>query len=222
MDYFEITLRGMRKVLDLCGEDTYRAYIDDCIEGYSAKGDVGLLMKGFSPKGVFADFHFENTVFPTEEKRFWTEQLFGGLVAMSVQLARFKAEHTPFDITFIREHFGHPAEIIEGSVCAGCGLKTITALDIDRYVTMPVIAEAIVEGIDRGDLEARVVQITDLSYPKLKYERDDASVRAINTDISVSSGRTRPTVCLRCGGKNIKTVKFLKSLRKKEFVMLSK
>ena len=79
MDYFEITLRGMRKVLDLCGEDTYRAYIDDCIEGYSAKGDVGLLMKGFSPKGVFADFHFENTVFLTEEKRFWTEQLFGGL-----------------------------------------------------------------------------------------------------------------------------------------------
>ncbi len=222
MNFYELTLETLIQVLTDSSEDLKASYLSDCLSRWKSRSDVDYFIRGFSDKGVFADFHFANSTFSSEEQRFWTQQLFGGLVAMAMQLARFHKEKKPISIGFIRQNFGHQAEVIHGTVCQDCGARLVNALDIDRYITMPVISEAIVEGLDHDDLKKRAAEVMALTYPRLGSEREKAKLRAANTNITVSSDRKPQTMCFRCGSKNLKTNRFLKSLRKNEFVMLSK
>lgn len=221
MNFYEITLRAMHKLLTDCGEQEYAACIADCLEQWTSNADMAPLLQAFSKKGKFAHFAFEHTVFPTEERNYWTQQLFGGLTAMAMQLAKFAGEGKSVDIRFIRQHFGYPAEMITGSMCADCQSRQISMADIDRYISMQVISAAIVDGLEAGDLTKATEEIMQVKWKDIKALRDKAQLRALNTNVDVSSGRMPMTVCMKCGGKNIRPCRFLKSVKELVFVPLS-
>lgn len=221
MNYYEITIRAMEKLLSDCREDKYAAYISDCVGRWQSSRDVNCFLRGFSENGLFAEFAFQQTEFSSAENRFWTQQLFGGLTAMAMQLARFYSERRKIDIAFIRKYFGHPAEVIEGSMCESCGAKQINAADIDRYISMEVISGAIADGLEAGDLNGITGEIMNARHRYITAGRENARLRALNTGVDVCSDIRPMTVCIRCGSRKIKTCRFLKSLKKTEFVALS-
>lgn len=222
MKFFEISVRAMENILKECGETSYADYISDCLLKWSASSDTEYFLKGFSKGGKFERFDFSDTKFESEEQKYWITQYFGGLVAMAVQLAKFEREGKNISLDFIRRNFGHQAEVISGVICENCKTKYINMSDIDRYITMPVISGAIIEGLEKGELTDITQQIMNLSYKKLSKERDEAKLRAANTSIDVSSDRTAIAICLKCGGKNFKRCRFLKSLKKNSFVALTR
>ncbi len=222
MKFYEISVRAMEKVLRDCGEDSYADYISECLVKWTASSDTEHFLKAFSKGGKFDKFNFDKVKFESEEKKYWTSQYFGGLVAMAMQLAKFERDGRNVSIDFIKSNFGHQAEVISGSMCGNCKTKYINMADIDRYVTIPVVSGAIIEGLEKGDLIDITEQVMNLSYKRLSKERDEARLRAANTNIDVSSGRTPISICLKCGGKNIGKCRFLKSLKKNSFVALTR
>lgn len=222
MNYYEMSLVAMKKILDDCGEGRYSAFVGDCITDWKKKKNTDRLTKGFSKGGLFESFSFRKSDFDSPEKEFWTNQCFGAMVAMTMQLARF--EHSGRDITidFIRKNFGHPAEVISGSKCTDCGRKELNMEDIDKYITSPVVAKAVVDGLENGDLNENLDKVISLEYDYLLSERENAIARAMNTNVSVSNTRDALTVCKNCGGKNIVKCRFLKSLKTNTFVALSR
>ena len=222
MKFYETSIKAMEKVLKDTKEDFYADYISECIQKWESSKDTTYFIKGFSKKGRFENFTFQNTAFPSEESRYWTQQYFGGLVAMAMQLAKFINEGKTIDIDFIKKNFGHQAEVISGSVCSSCGTKQFSMADIDKCVTIPVISGGIIEGLEKEDLTDITEQIMNCTYGRLVKEREQAKERAANTNVSVSSSRTAMTVCTKCGGKNISKCRFLKSLKKNAFVALSR
>lgn len=221
MQFYETTLKAMHKLLSDCGEQPYADYLADCLVQWREHADTSPFLKGFSQKGIFEHFSFEHTRFPSAESNYWTQQLFGGLTAMAMQLARFENEGKKIDIGFIRKHFGHPAEVISGSRCEDCGTKQICQADIDRYISMQVISTAIADGLEAGNLTRTVEQIMQVTDREIITLRERSRLRAANTGVNVSSGRTPMAVCTKCGGKNIRSCRFLKSLREPKFVELS-
>lgn len=222
MNFFETSAKGMEKVLRECKEDYYADYIAESLEKWTENKDTSYFIQGFSKKGRFENFSFQNTVFATPEREYWTHQYFGGLVAMALQLAKFEREGKTISIDFIKQHFGHPAEVISGTLCTDCGAREFSMLDIDRYITSPVISGAIIAGLEKGDLSEITEQIMTVSYVPLFVQREQASLRASNSNVSVSSAREPAKVCLKCGGKNIQKCRYLKSLKKMSFVALNK
>ncbi len=222
MDFYLITLEGMKKLLSDCSEELNASYIADCIDKWNDSKDVDYFLKGFSEKGVFAGFNFAHTDFESEEKKFWVQQLFGGLVAMAMQLAKFQKQGRTVSIAFIRQNFGHRAEVIRGAECEDCRYRQINSLDIDRYIVLPVVSTAIVNGLDNNDLNNEIDKLVSLKSAHMRSESDNAKLRASNTDIVVVEGRQPLTVCPRCGSKKIKSRRFLKSLKNNSFVALSK
>ena len=222
MKFYETSIKAMEKVLRDTKEDFYADYIKECIQKWESSNDTSCFTKGFSKKGRFENFTFQTTEFSSEENRYWTQQYFGGLVAMAMQLAKFITEGKTIDIGFIKKNFGHQAEVISGSVCTDCGTKQFSMSDIDRYITIPVISGGIIEGLEKEDLTDITEQIMNCTYDRLVKEREQAKERAANSNVSVSSSREPMTICTKCGGKSISKCRFLKSLKKNTFVALSR
>ncbi len=222
MNYYEMSLEAMKKILDDAGEGRYSAFIGDCITDWKKKKNTDRLMKGFLKGGLFEGFSFRKSDFDSAEKEFWTVQCFSAMAAMTMQLARF--EHSGQDITieFMRRNFGHPAEVISGSKCSDCGKKELNMEDIDKYITTPVVAKAVVDGLESGRLIENLDEVISEKYDYLKSEREKALARAMNTNIPVSNERGALSVCKNCGGKNIVKCRFLKSLKTNTFVALSR
>ena len=220
MNNYESTLKGIKLVLANCGETDHENFLDDCINEWTSFGGTDLFVKGFSKNGRFEGFTFSETAFDDEEHRFWTTQLFGALVSMAMQLARFIKAGREMPIEYMRKNFGHPAEMISGVRCKDCGAKEINMADVDKYVTPSVISRAIIDGFEDNKLEENIRAILDLSSNYLSTERNDARTRALNTNVSVSSDRTPPAICRHCGSSGLERCRFLKSLKKPVFVAL--
>ena len=139
MTYYEQTLTQMKRLLDDCKEHRYASFLADCLTDYADSKDVARFQKGFSGSGIFENFSFRDSDFDDPALAFWTVQLFGGLTAMAIQLAKFEVANRSMDIPFMRKHFGHPAEVIGGMKCRQCGKRFINAMDIAKYITPPVI-----------------------------------------------------------------------------------
>lgn len=222
MHYFESTLTAMKKLLDMGKEYRYAVFLGDCIADYQNNKSTDRFRKGFSQGGLFESFAFRPSDFDTEEQLFWATQLFGGMVAMAAQLARFESSGRVITIDFMRKHFGHPAEVVSGSKCGGCGYKEITAADIDRYITPPVVAAVIVDGLEEGSLLQKTEELINGMPALREKERAEAKERAANTGIAVSDGRAVMKRCPSCGGTDIVKCRFLKSLKTRGFVALSR
>ena len=106
MKFYETSIKAMEKVLRDTKEDFYADYIKECIQKWESSKDTSYFTKGFSKKGRFENFTFQTTEFSSEENRYWTQQYFGGLVAMAMQLAKFITEGKTIDIGFIKKNFG--------------------------------------------------------------------------------------------------------------------
>lgn len=222
MNYYETSLAAMKKLLDDCGEGRYSAFVSDCISDWKKSKNTDRFLKGFSKGGLFDSFSFRKSDFDSEEKEFWTVQVFGAMVAMATQLARFEHSGREITIDYIRRNFGHPAEVISGSKCAVCGKKEINMADIDKYITPPVVSKAVVDGLEFGNLSEKLDELISLRSEHLASEREKAIARAMNTNIPVSDTREALTVCKNCGGRDIVKCRFLKSLKANTFVALSR
>ncbi len=221
MNYYESSINAIKQVLSSCKETEYAEYIDECIREWDRTRDTDLFVKGFSKNGKFEKFLISNGEFADDEHLFWATQVFGGLVAMAMQLARFIKAGREMPISYMRKNFGHPAEVVSGLRCKNCGAKEINIADIDKYITPSVISRAIIDGFEQDCLEKNVSEILDISSDYIKSERDNAKERALNTGVSVSDNRVPSTICRKCGCKELNKCRFLKSLKKQMFVALS-
>lgn len=221
MEFYRITLEGMKKLLNDCNKTSYADMIAYCIEKWDTNKDIAFFLSSFSEKGAFKNFRFEESDFSSAEEFFWTNQLFSALVAMAIELARASKAGKSYNIDFIRKHFGHDAQIIHGSLCKNCGSRQINAQNVDEYISAPIISKRVVDGLESGSLDENIEAIMTLSAPEIQRERERTKTRIINSSIPFSHGRTDMTFCLLCGGKDIGKCKFLKSLKELVFVPLS-
>lgn len=222
MDFYRITLEGMKKLLDDCNKKSYSDMIEYSLEKWNSRKDTNFFVTLFSEKGSFQELTFDVSEFSSQEKLFWTQQLFSALAAMAIQLADFIKHKKSCDINFIRTHFGHPAQMISGSACANCGARQINIDDVDRYISSSIIAKRVVDGLENGNLNENIEAIMTLSAPEIQREREHTKTRIMNSSVPFSQNRTRQTFCLNCGSKDIKKCKFLKSIKDVVFVPLSK
>ena len=222
MDFLAPTLEGMGLILTECGETGYAENIKASLESWTNNHDAETFIKSFSKGGYFESFSFADTKFPSEEHRFWITQMFGGLVAMGMQLARFEKDNRIMTIEFMRRNFGHQPEVISGARCGACGAKELNTADIDRYITPYVISRLIIDGLESNRLDKNIASVMDVSSKEISAQRAEALLRANNTGVSVSDSRTTMTRCSHCGSTNILRCRFLKSLKKPVFVALSK
>ncbi len=222
MNYYESSLKGMKRVLEKAGDTVNEGYIDQFIGEWRLSGRTEAFEKAFSKDGVFADFSFDSPSIKNEELRFWCTQLFGGLVAMALQLVKFSKAGREMTIAFMRKNFGHPAEVISGVKCTACDAKEINAGDIDRYITPPVVSRAIIDGLEGECMEKNVDELLDGTSEQLAAERKEAALRAENSKVNVSDGRTHSSICSNCGKTAVEKCRFLKSVKSVSFVSLSR
>ena len=222
MNYYESSLKGMKRILQKTGDTVSEGYIDEFIGEWRLAGKTDRFEKAFSKDGVFADFGFASPSIKSEELRFWCTQLFGGLVAMALQLVRFSKAGREMTIDFMRKNFGHPAEVISGVKCSACGAKEINVADIDRYITPPVVSRAIIDGLESGDIEKDIDEILDGTSQHLASERREAALRAENSKVYVSDERVHSARCSKCGKAALEKCRFLKSMKSASFVSLSR
>lgn len=222
MDFYQITLKGMYQVLDRYNEKKYADIISDCIEKWNTKKDTYCFLKEFAQDGRFRKFQFNIIDFDSEEQNFWAQQLFGGLVAMAIKLADSILEKEEVSIEYIKRNFGQPAQVITGTMCTKCGQRQMSQLDIDKYVSLQIIAKKIVQGLENDTLDKNIDEILSFSAPEIKRERESARLRAVNSSIPISHGYSPLPLCLHCGNKQLVTCRFLKSLKENKFVPLKK
>lgn len=222
MEFYKITLDGMYKLLDGCNRKPYADIIARCQERWDANKDVSFFLSLFSGTGAFKDFQIELSDVSSDEELFWTRELFSALTAMAVQLARFISSGKSCDIEFMRKYFGHDSQVIYGSVCSRCGSREINAVGIDKYISTPIIAKRVVDGLENGSLNENIELIMNVSAPEIQREREHTKARIANSAIPMSQSRTAPKFCLICGNKEIKECKFLKSLKEFVFIPLSR
>ena len=219
MQFYETTLRGMKKILDTFHEDKYADIVENCISKWQSDKDVMCMLNEFADNGRFRTFKFKPTDFSSVEQAFWTNQLFGGLVAMMIQLGSFIADGKTVDIDFIRSNFGRSSEVLTGSKCTSCGKLFTSEQNIDQYISLPIIAKRIADGLEKGSLDDETDVILSMSAPEIQKERDKTKIRCINTNISVTEDK--PVICLSCGNRKISSCKFLKSVKAPVFVPLN-
>ena len=219
MEFYEITLKGMKKILDDCKEEQYAEIVGKCIAKWQSDRDVRCMLTEFADNGRFRTFRFRSADFSSAEQAFWTNQLFGGLVAMMIQLGRFILDGKTVGIDFIRSNFGRPTDVLTGYQCKSCGKFFTSALDIDKYVSLPVIGKRIADGLENGSLDDEIDIIMSMSAPEIEKERNRTKLRCINTNITVAEDK--PVMCQSCGSKNINPHKFLRSVKAPVFVPLN-
>lgn len=220
MKFYRTTLEGMQTLLAECGQNKYADIISSFIEKWDASRNVSEFIRAFSKKGVFEEFRFNSGDFPSFCEYDWTNALFGALVAMAMRLAHFIRNGQSVDIDFIRSHFGHPTEIIEGTVCEKCGSRQINMGDVDKYIHASILARKIVDGLEDGNLSEKVKGIVTLTDPDIHREREKTKTRILNTPIPFSDEWMPRKFCLLCGGTELKKCKFLKSMKDNVFVPL--
>ena len=221
MNHYEASVKAIKQVLAACGKTVHEEYIDECIAQWDSARSTELFVKGFSKGGKFEGFLISKEDVEDDELRFWTTQLFGGLVSMAMQLARFIKAGREMPIAFMRKNFGHPAEVVSGLRCKNCGAKEINMADIDKYITPSAISRAIIDGLESDCLDKHTGDILSLSSDYINSERDDAKIRALNTGVFIANNRTPFVACHECGCKELDRCRFLKSLKKPVFVALS-
>lgn len=220
MEFYEITLNAMKHLLTVCHEEDYAHILGNCLEQWRKKQDTDCFLTEFAKGGRFRTFQFKEADFVSGEQNFWVQQLFGGLVAMAIQLAGAIQENRTVDIGFIRKNFGRASEVITGTMCPECGKRQISGLDIDRYISTPIIAKRIADGLESNTLNEKIDALIDVSAPEIQRERRAAELRAANTGLLMAD---KPmTFCPSCGSKK-KPVpcRLLKSLREPVFVPLN-
>lgn len=219
MEFYEITLRGMHKILKDFKEDKYADIVEKCIDLWQKKHDTYCMLQEFADKGRFRTFKFSSENFSSVEQNFWVQQLFGGLVAMMIQLAQFENEKKNINIDFIRKNFGMPTDVLTGIMCTSCGQRQTSLLDIDKYISLPIIAKRIAYGLEKGSLDDEIDAVASVSAPEIERERNNARLRTANTNIPVFDSRNTP-VCPSCGNKKFTVCKFLKSVKEPVFIPL--
>lgn len=219
MEFYEITLRGMHKILKDFKEDKYADIVEKCIDLWQKKHDTYCMLQEFADKGRFRTFKFSSENFSSVEQNFWVQQLFGGLVAMMIQLAQFENEKKNISIDFIRKNFGMPTDVLTGIMCTSCGQRQTSLLDIDKYISLPIIAKRIAYGLEKGSLDDEIDAVASVSAPEIERERNNARLRTANTNIPVFDSRNTP-VCPSCGNKKFTVCKFLKSVKEPVFIPL--
>lgn len=221
MDFYLISLNAVRKVISDSGYEEYAKLTDECIEKWKKEKDCDMFEREFSPTGRFAGFKLEGNKFDNAEKAYWTAQLLVALLSMVSQNAKYyKATGKIMTIRYIREHFGYETEIISGSVCGHCGYREIGAPDVDKYISGRIISQAIVYGLESGDLTDTVESIMNVSNPRIERERKRTQTRIENSKIPYAGTYGKLKKCLLCGSENIKECRYLKSLKANVFVPL--
>ena len=219
MEFYETTLKGMKKLLSDFNEDKYADIVQNCLEKWQAHKDVECMLSEFSDTGKFRAFKFNPADFSSPEQALWTNQLFGGLVAMMIRLGSLILEGHSVGIDFIRSNFGHSSEILTGFKCTSCGRFYTSSLDIEKFISMPMIAKGITDGLEKKNLDDEIDRIMSMSSPQIEKERNKTKRRCVNTNILISDGR--PTFCTSCGNKKIAPCRFLKSVKEPVFVPLN-
>ncbi len=222
MEYYEITLNGIEHLLNRFDEKKYAAIVSDCITKWRKQRDVTCFAQAFSPTGSFADFTFKPDAFTSAQQRYWVQELMGALTAMAAQLAVFTTQKRKVDIEFIRKHFGRLTEVINGTSCAACGTKGVTAFGIDEYISGKIIANRIVDGLAIGKMNNKIDEIITLTAPEIKYNRTAVRERIDNSKIPLSESYEPTTKCPFCGSNDITHCRFLKSLKQNVFIPLGK
>lgn len=220
MKFYRITLEGMQTLLTECGQDKYANIISSFIAKWDSNKNVNEFIKAFSKNGVFENFRFNPDDFPSFCEYDWTNALFGALVAMGMRLAQFIKKGETVDIDFIRSHFGHPTEVIEGTVCTKCGGRQINMCDVDKYIHAAIITKKVVDGLEDGNLSEYVKQIITLSAPEIRREREKTKTRILNTPIPFSDEWQPRKFCILCGNTELRKCRFLKSVKDNVFVPL--
>ena len=222
MNFYESSLKGLKQILHMTGETAYENYIDTCLAEWETTRTTKKLDAAFRKGGFFENFSFPLSDFVTEEEHFWGTQLFGGMVAMILQLARFHNANRTVTVEFMRKNFGVPSDVISGTRCQNCGAKEINQADIDRYITPRVISQAIVDGLANDTLTENINDMLALRYKPLTAARAEAIARALHSNVAVSDARTPMTICKRCGSKDMAKCRFLRHTKEPSFVALSR
>lgn len=219
MEFYEATLKGMKKLLGDFNEDKYAEIVESCLKKWQSDKDVECMLSEFSDTGRFRAFKFRPADFSSPEQALWTNQLFGGLVAMMIRLGGLILEGQSVGIDFIRSNFGHSSEILTGFKCTSCGKFYTSSIDIEKFISMPIIAKGITDGLEKKNLDDEIDRIMSLSSPSMERERGKAKLRCVNTNIIISDSRL--TFCTSCGSKKIEPCRFLKSVKELVYVPLN-
>ncbi len=222
MDYYLMTLNGVKKLLNDTGLDRYADVVEDCAEKWKNEGDSSAFKKTFDAKGPFADFRIDTRLIPDVEKCFWTANTFSALIAMSAQLDFFHQRGIKPEIDFMRKNFGVANEIMTVSKCPECGRMEATLTDIDKFISKPVIAKRIVDGMENGNLEEQIEILINVRAEEIKRERRKTITRLENSGIPYIESYVTVNGCIKCGGRNMEEGKLLKSLRENIFIPLKK
>lgn len=220
MQFYETTLKGMKKVLDEFNEDYYSGIVEKCIAKWQSDKNVTCMLEEFSDNGRFRTFKFKPSDFSSAEQALWTNQLFGGLVAMMIQLGGYIIDGKTIGIDFIRSNFGRPSEVLTGLKCTSCGKFRTSSVDIDKYISLPVIAGRIADGLEKGNLDEDIDMIISVSAPEIEKERNKAKLRCVNTNILVTDSANM-AFCTSCGNKKLSPCRFLTSMKAPVFVPLN-
>ncbi len=222
LEYYSLTLKGIKYLLYSIGMNNYGDVVQECIEKWEKEKDVDMFKNEFAPGGGFSDFRITGKNIPDPEKGLWTAQTFSALVAMSAQLAEFERRKIKVNIEFLRKNFGAANEIMVTGMCGSCGYRTATMNDIDKYISKMVIARKVVDGLESGNLDSRIEELLNVSDPEIEKERRRTFVRLENSNVAVDKKYTKMEKCPVCGSSDIKQGGLLRSVRENVFVALNR
>lgn len=222
MDYYFMTLSAVKKLFKDLSLDKYADFVEDCIRKWESEKDSTAFKKLFDANGPFENFRIDTKLIPDVEKCFWTANTFSALIAMSAQLAFFHQRGIKPEIEFMRRNFGVANEVMTVSKCVECGRLEATLTDIDKYISKPVIAKRIIDGMENNDLDMQVEILMNAKAEEIKRERRKTVTRLENSGIPYVESYGTVRSCLKCGKKNFAEGRLLKSLKENIFIPLKK
>ena len=93
---------------------------------------------------------------------------------MMIRLGGLLLEGKSVGIDFIRSNFGHSAEVLTGFKCTSCGRFYTSSLDIEKYISVPIIAKGIADGLEKESLDDEIDKIMsgDIREAHMRFAKE--------------------------------------------------
>ncbi|MHB8126351.1 MAG: DUF6966 domain-containing protein [Desulfitobacteriaceae bacterium] len=193
MDIYLQSLSALESLLDNCGEHHWKTWITRDIYLWESNRSVEHHLSAYGGMGSINDLVLcqQNKHQLTKEQVPWANDLLIELLSLCSSLARLPQKTIRFESTDKLQ--------IQGWRCLSCGYSELTMLDIENYISRPMVRKGMEQAIKSCQLVEFIPQVLSICLPGIEDERAKIKNIALQSGINVTTrdGCLRP--CPHCG-----------------------
>ncbi len=224
MEFYRQALSGLKKLYEIIDMNEQRNQIEKVLEIENEKKSARVFKELVEGKANITkrEAVIGSNKLITEISKQWIDNLIGALISMIYEFSRaiLSGKEHIFTLAFIRKNFGRIVQTINGTECKKCNHRQISLFDVDTFILPSIITSGLVQGLEQETVNDFVENIIYMRVDEIEKQRNIVKETVISSGIPLSHSYNPREYCLMCGGNQIKTCCFLKSVRQNRFIPL--